>query len=310
MTDTISSDSEGNRFRLEPIACPICKERKLRSLGMRGGEYQRHGRGIASEIVQCKTCALIWPDPFPYPVDPSGLYGDPDKYFTQDGEAEKLASFREVVIEPALRHSGKAKPSLLDVGSGRGELLRAAAALGMDDIVGLEFAQGMIDDARDRHGIHLEAKTIEQYAEDTARTFDVVTFSAVLEHVYDPDAAIAATRKLTHPGSILYIDVPNEPNLLTTLVGATNKLRGKRGVINLAPTFPPFHVFGFNRESLQKLLAKHGFEILELQIRSEMGFAFPSTLKGRALQAAAKAFAAVANHTGTAINMYAWARRL
>lgn len=309
MPDVIKTDRAGNRFRLESIPCPICKERNVRSIGMRGGEYQRRGEGIASEIVQCKTCALMWPDPFPYPIDPSGLYGDPAKYFVQDGEAEKLAAFRENVIAPALRYAGKAKPSILDVGSGRGELLRAAAACGLDDIVGLEFAQGMIDDARDRHGIRLLPKTIEEYARETKRTFDIVTFSAVLEHVYDPDAAIAAAKQLTHAGSILYVDVPNEPNVLTTLVGAANRLRNKPGVINLAPTFPPFHVFGFNRASLTALLSKHEFEVIDVRIYSEMGFPFPATLRGRAMKAAARALGLLANHTGTAINMFVWARR-
>jgi SAM-dependent methyltransferase len=309
MTEVIAADAEGNRFRLQRIVCPICKQRNLRSIGMRGGKFQRHGRGIASEIVQCRDCELMWADPFPYPVDPSGLYGDPAKYFVDQNEAAKFEAFGDHVIRPAIHHSGKSKPSLLDVGSGRGELLRAASALGLDDIVGLEFAQGMIDAARDRHGIRLLAKTIEQYAEDAARTFDVVTFSAVLEHLYDPDAAIAAAKKLTHPGSMIYVDVPREPNLLTAVVGAAYRLRAQRAVINLAPTFPPYHVFGFSETSLAKLFARHDFEIVSTWVHSEMGFAFPNTIRGKTLKAAAKAFGAVANWTGTAVNMYIWARR-
>jgi SAM-dependent methyltransferase len=309
MTDVVVSDSRGHRFRLEPIACPICKERDFRSLGMRGGPYQRNGLGVPVEIVQCKDCALLWPEPFPYPLDPSGLYGDPSKYFAHEDESVKLKAARDTIIRPALRHLGKADPSLLDVGSGRGELLRAARAEGLDDVTGLELAQGMIDDVRERFGIRLVGKTIEEFAADCTRTFDLVTFSAVLEHVYDPDAAIAATRKLTHPGSMLYLDVPHEPNLLTKVVGIANRLRRSPGVINLSPTFEPYHVFGFNEHALRKLLEKHAFDIVETRICSEMDMPFPKNLRGRALKAGVRAFAHVANWTGTAINMYVWARR-
>lgn len=309
MTGQISSDAQGNRFRLEPIACPICKERNFRSLGMRGGEFQRHRRGIALEIVQCRTCELLWPDPFPFPIDPSGLYGDPAKYFEHQDELGKIDLFREYIVRPAIRHAGKSNPSLLDVGSGRAELLRAAKLEGITDMVGLEFADGMIKDARERLGIELIAKTIERYAESAARTFDVVTFSAVLEHVYDPDAAIAAAKKLTRPGSIIYIDVPQEPNLMTALVNAANRARRNKGVINLAPTFEPFHVFGFNRASLTKLLNKHDFDVISTWVYSEMSLPFPNTIRGHAMKAAARTFAKIANWTGTAINMYVWARR-
>jgi SAM-dependent methyltransferase len=306
---TISTDAQGNRFRLESIACPICKERNWKSIGMRGGAFDGRGRGIASEIVCCRNCELMWPDPFPYPVDPSELYGDPSKYFAHQNEDASLAHFRKHVIGPAIRFAGKASPSLLDVGSGRAGLLRAAAAEGITDMIGLEFAQGMIDYARDKHGIELIAKPVEKYAADAGRTFDVVTFSAVLEHVYDPDSAIEAAKKLTHRGSVLYIDVPQEPNLVSALVNTSYRLRRKRSVINLAPTFEPYHVFGFNKRSLGKLLEKHDFEIFQTRIHSDMNLPFPKTLKGRVLKTAGRALSHVANWTGTAINMFVWARR-
>lgn len=305
----IASDSRGNEFRLEPIACPICKTRNFRTLGMRGGEYQRSKRGVPLEIVQCVDCALLWPDPFPYPVNPSELYGDPAKYFENDDEEAKVRVFREQVIRRALGQLHSKKASVLDVGSGRAELLRAARAEGIEDLVGLEFSPAMIEDAKTRYGIEVVPKTIEQYAETNERTFDLITFSAVLEHVYDPDAAMAAARKLTRPGSLVYIDVPNEPNLITAIVNAAYRLRGGKGVINLAPTFEPFHVFGFNPSSMTKLLEKHDFEVIDTRIYSEMGLPYPKTLRGQALKVAAKTVGKVANWTGTAANMYVWARR-
>lgn len=294
---------------MAPIVCPICKKRDFRSLGMRGGPYQRNKLGVPVEIVQCNECSLLWPEPFPFPVDPSGLYGDPSKYFAHEDEGVKLKGAHNLVIRPALEHLRMKSPSLLDVGSGRGELLRAAREAGFEDVTGLELAQETIEDVRKRYGINLVGKTIEEYALDAGRTFDLVTFSAVLEHVHDPDAAIAAAAKLTHQGSMLYLDVPHEPNLLTMLFGAANRLRGRRGVINLSPTFEPFHVFGFNKRSLRALLNKHGFEIVSTWVHSDMDIPMFNAMRSKALKLGVRAFAAMANWTGTAANMYVWARR-
>lgn len=315
MNDVLESveecDSAGNRFRLREISCPICDVRDLRPIGKRGGRHQRSGLGITSTIVQCRRCALMWPDPFPFPVDPSGLYGDPAKYFGDQDEEVQFRSYQKVVLATALQYLEMKQPSLLDVGSGRAALLRAAQAMGLSDIIGLEFAQGMIDYARAKWGIELLPRTIEQYANTADRTFDVVTFCAVLEHVYDPNAAIAAAARLTRPGALLYLDVPHEPNILTRAFNFANRVRGREGVINLAPTFPPFHVFGFNESSVRKLLAKHGFKIIKLEIKSEMAIvSFPNTPRGWAMKAAAKTIAPIANWTGTAVNMFLWAKRV
>lgn len=279
---------------------------------MRGGSYHRHGLGIASEIVECRSCGVMWPEPFPYPVDPSGLYGDPAKYFAQEQDpAATVETFKTTVIERAM-HDLRARPiSILDVGSGRAQMLQAAAKCGCTDVVGLEFAQGMIEHAREKLALELVPMTIEEYAGSAARTFDLITLSAVLEHVYDPDSMIAVAWELLRPGGLMYIDIPREPNLLSMLVNGTNRLLGRRAVINLAPTFPPYHVYGFNELSLGKLLRKHRFEPTSMRVYSHSGIADIGGpgLPGTALRLGGKAFGFVANLTGTAANLFAWARR-
>jgi 2-polyprenyl-3-methyl-5-hydroxy-6-metoxy-1,4-benzoquinol methylase len=315
LTTTASSggvvaDAQGNQFRLRAIDCPTCKRRDLRLLGTRGGAGDRN-RGVETDVVQCRECSLVFPDPFPTPVNGSALYGDPDKYFgNQDAAARAaaVASFRSFVIDKILARSNAR--SLLDVGSGRCELIEAARQAGITDVVGLEFADEMVAYARESLGIALIPEVIEKYASHVDRTFDAVTLSAVLEHVYDPDAMIAAVRKLTHPGSIVYIDVPNEPNLVTRAYAVANRMIGRRRSANLAPTWAPFHVFGFNEKSLRTLLNKHGFDVDSVWIYSEMSnISLGTSWKARVLQLAVRPVAKIANVTGTAANMYVWARR-
>jgi protein O-GlcNAc transferase len=301
------ADQKGNVFALRPIDCPTCGVHDVRLLGLRGGRYHRYGEGIVSRIVQCRRCSLIFADPFPFPLDHHKLYGDPSKYFVGHDEEAKVEGYRELVGKIRQR-TGREKPSILDVGSGRAELVRAALREGCDDVVGLEFAAAMIAHAK-THGIELIAETIEDYAKRANRVFDAVVMNAVLEHVYDPDSMIKAARGLLRDGGILYVDVPRDPNLLTELVRFANRARGSRAVINISPTWPPYHVFGFTERSLGALLRKHGFTLEEVVVRSNPFVPHDGRLADRVKAFVASQVSRVGNWTGRAANLYVWARR-
>jgi len=306
---TIVAAANGDRFSLRPIDCPTCGRQPKRVLGRRGGPSHRYGLGVETPIVQCDRCSLVFPDPFPFPLDPARLYGDPQKYFAAHDEAAKVQSYRGLIWEISAR-TGVPRPSILDVGSGRAELLQAARLEGGTDVVGLEFAPDMIEYARSRHGLVVLDKTIEQYAGETDRVFDAVVLNAVLEHVYDPDSMIASAARLAHPGSVLYIDVPREPNLMTHVGNAWNRVRGSRAVYNLQPTWLPFHVFGFNERALGVLLSKHGFDVTSLRIWSAPAVPARPEWRDRLRALAATQVNRVANWTGTASNMFVWARKV
>ncbi len=302
------SDAKGNQFDLRAISCPTCGVSDTRLVGYRGGKHQRYGEGVESRIVECRRCGLIYPDPFPFPVDHEKLYADPDKYFVGHDEDAKVEAYRDIIRKLATL-TGKAKPSILDVGSGRGELLRAAKREGCDDVIGLEFAAAMISYAKEAHGVEMVPLTIEEYAKTANRTFDALVLGAVLEHVYDPDAMIAAARQLLVPGGMIYIDVPRDPNLLTEVVRLFNRARMSRAVINLSPTFAPYHVFGFTERSLVRLLRKHGFSPELVVVRSGTHVPHNGRPADRVKALVATQLYRLGNLTGRAANLFVWARR-
>ena len=260
----IVKDSSGNGFDLRSRSCPICGDSDTRVLGYRGGSHHRHGLGIETRIVQCRQCSLIYPNPFPYALDPQSLYSDPAQYFAAHNEDLKVENARRLVLEIA-RRLGRRQFTMIDVGSGRGELLQAAKLEGVA-AVGLDFSSAMIEHTRRRYGIDVLHKSIEAFAGETAATFDIVVLGAVLEHVYDPDSMIRAAAQLVEPRGLLYLDVPNEPHLLSLLGNLWNRLWRRDSVLNLSPTWSPYHVFGFNPKALSTLLAKHGFSVTAVQI--------------------------------------------
>ncbi|HEY0714432.1 MAG TPA: class I SAM-dependent methyltransferase, partial [Polyangia bacterium] len=251
-------------FDMRNRTCPICDVAPDKVLGLRGGVHHRYGLGVETAIAQCARCSLVFPNPFPYALAAGELYGDPEKYFAHADEDAKVERFRHLARE-AIRRSGKTSPRVLDVGSGRGELLRAFRAEGVE-AVGLELSDAMIEHVRKKHGLTVRQNTLEDFADSTEETFDVVIMAAIIEHVYDPGTFMAAARKLTRPGSLVYIDAPCEPSLMTMVGNRVNRLLGKPAVFNLAPTFPPYHVFGFNPKSLRLLLDKHDFEVIDLKV--------------------------------------------
>jgi hypothetical protein len=91
---------------------------------------------------------------------------------------------------------------------------------------------------------------------------------------------------------------------------AWNRIQGREAVYNLSPTWPPYHVFGFNRRAISKLLDKHGFAPPEVKV-----FAAPRIPSAEAWSDQLRSWIGsqinrVANLTGTASNMYLWAERL
>lgn len=238
------------------------------------------------------------------------MYGDPENYFGCHPIAEKITGCRSIVRDILARVDGPT-PLILDVGSGRGEIMVAAAleGVGPQNIVGLELSQAMIDTARDRFGVTVLRQTIEEHVLAVERSYDAIVLNAVLEHVHDPNSMIAAAGALTRPGAILYIDTPVEPNLLTHVGNRMNRLRGSDAVYNLSPTFSPFHVFGFGIKTIQILLRNHGFAIEETRVWAQPYVPSNGTVSDRFRAGVATQVNRLANATGTASNMCVWARR-
>jgi 2-polyprenyl-3-methyl-5-hydroxy-6-metoxy-1,4-benzoquinol methylase len=148
--------------------------------------------------------------------------------------------------------------TLLDIGAGQGELLQAAQQEGWA-VVGIEPLPAFAEYASRLSGVEVRKEPLERCGFDPD-SIDVVTLTSVLEHLYDPDETIKEISRILRPGGVLYLDVPNEAGLYFRMANLYQKLRGRRWVVNLSPTFSPYHVFGFTPKSLRTLLSKHNLE--------------------------------------------------
>lgn len=245
-----------DQYRWVAQLCPICDIKPSIFIGRRGGFSHRSHIGVEAQIWSCGECGLIFPDPMPVPI--GGLrqhYNvDADDYFAKHETDERLLNAQKLIADAEIMLGRKGK--LLDVGVGRGEILLAAREAGWE-VFGIEPSDTFASYAEKFAGATVLRKPIEECDLPEAE-FDVVILAAVLEHLYQPDQMIAKLSRALVGGGLMFVDVPNEKGLFFTVGNAYERLRGRDWCLNLAPTFSPFHIFGFGPTSLRKLLSKYG----------------------------------------------------
>src|ERR1022692_3514150 len=205
-------------------------------------------------IMECRGCGLMRLDPRPLDGDMPKHY--PDRYWAYGNTRKGAAGlYRRFVLRDHLRFIQKAIKALeipqariLDVGCGAGDLLavlrkRGHSAFGMD-----------VSHSALRSALELNVPgTLGSYrqAPFAESSFDMVLMFHVLEHIPDPDAAIAGARKLLRPNGRLLIQVPNADCMQYTLLG--------RFWIGLDV---PRHLYDYRRPDFENLLARNGFGVL------------------------------------------------
>jgi 2-polyprenyl-3-methyl-5-hydroxy-6-metoxy-1,4-benzoquinol methylase len=166
--------------------------------------------------------------------------------------------FRAATIQ---RHVGSG--SLLDIGCGKGFFLSYMQRFGWRSF-GIEASSSDIDFAVDHlklEGIHLAEWPC---ALPQNKQFDVITMFHVVEHFYDPVAALAAVSSQLKPSGILVLETPN-------LESWPARIFGKYWVALDAPR----HRAIFSKAGLMRCLQRTGFHVLSLETYS------PSTMEYR-----------------------------
>jgi 2-polyprenyl-3-methyl-5-hydroxy-6-metoxy-1,4-benzoquinol methylase len=303
----IHEDNNGIKFEFKPSTCTVCGSDCPKLVGWRGGAAHHGGRGVRTKIVRCCQCSHMYPNPMPFPVEGlDSLYSETEEYFVGHDIERKQGMGRDILLrlETALGRRGR----FLDIGCGRGEFLWAAREAGWE-YEGIDASSTFIEWGRQHLGIESRHVVLEDagYPEDH---FDAITMGGLLEHLYHPNQTMREVRRILRPGGLLWFDAPNESGLYMRAGNLYMKCLGRDWCVNLAPTFPPYHVQGFNPASLRALLAQVGFDIVKLKVEGGLWpFTGEPSLRKHLEYRAAQIVTWIGNKTGTGSYMEAVVRK-
>lgn len=204
--------------------------------------------GVSEELVECENCGLgsLFPMPNAQRIQsfyPAEYYGEPTAKF-------------EPLVEHGVRLGAKMRvkslvgdlptgSKVLDIGCGRGVMLRALLDLG-HEAHGVEIAPEAASGADPRAQIRIAPELAKAGYEENS--FDAVIMWHVLEHLPHPEKTLAEIRRILRPGGRLILAVPN-----------FGSLQSRRTGNHWFHLDLPRHLYHFTPETLQRLLACNEF---------------------------------------------------
>lgn len=218
-------------------------------------------------IYSCDECSLLFTNPRPTQdfVLKNYCEGGYYKKFVPDANWEKMWTRR---IARVLRRAHRGR--MLDVGAGIGTQLHLMRQRGFD-VVGTEVSTEAIERARVLYGLQL----FHGYVEDAPladASFDVITMWHVFEHLPYPGKTLGHLATKLRKGGYMIVAVPN--NSLAQLASrprywfAPRRQKLERIIpdVPYEQTYSEIHLIHFAPSSLRAIFAKHGLEIVELNI--------------------------------------------
>ena len=248
--------SNSKNVNLETIVCPLCG-------GNRAASFLQVDEPLASEIAtvwhlrRCEECDLIYLNPRPTEVASSAYYKKLEylPFSSTIGNQTALTrlygGLRRYNLKWKRRRitSVHQKGRLFDVGCGTGEFLSEMRNAGWE-VAGIERDNKASKFARHKLRLEVIFGRAEAIKEIHGK-FDIITLWHVLEHLYQPKAAlISLAQQLANDGMIV-VAVPNI---------ASSDFKFYRA--NWVALDAPRHVQHFTVKTLQALAATAGLDLV------------------------------------------------
>ena len=152
-------------------------------------------------------------------------------WWEPEGVFKTLHIINPVRTEYINSHAALRAKKVLDVGCGGGLLCEAMAHKGAE-VSGIDLAKATLQTARlhlheSKLSINYHYASAEQYAEQHAGHYDIVTCMELLEHVPDPQSIVSACIQAVKPGGDVFFSTINRTPkaYLLAILGAEYLLR-------------------------------------------------------------------------------------
>ena len=236
--------------------CPVCESTRSRLLWrVEGNETEngvdphlfrpsadRYGETVGT-VLRCLDCGHASLEETPTDEVLAAAYGDAADPVSLDEEAGQLETANrglkriEQVVSPG---------PLVDIGCWTGSFVAAAAGRGWQ-ASGVEPSTWAVGRAQER-GLDVRIGDLSSSGV-TPESMRCVVMCDVIEHLLDVSGAIASIAEMLEPGGALYLTTPDAGGRLA-------RMMGQRWWSIL-----PMHVQYFTRDSMRRLLERHGLQL-------------------------------------------------
>lgn len=153
--------------------------------------------------------------------------------------------------------------SLLDIACGTGAWLQRLKNAGVPQLMGIDLDTRQFG----LEGVPAVAVNIDEYEGEPWGTFQMVTALEIIEHLSNPGHLLAIAQQNLAPGGYLVLSTPNihglPARLRFLLKGRLNHFDDKSDATHIYPVY---------EENMQRLAARHGFEIVKRGHFPEKGY--------------------------------------
>ncbi|MDR2571254.1 MAG: class I SAM-dependent methyltransferase [Oscillospiraceae bacterium] len=240
--------------------------------------YVFHGMKKEVTNVNCPLCGTVGVPRWCYPLVEAGGYNEffnpirmwmfcdpcnhvfardfPEKLFIYNDNPRKAEpayfSYYSSILASIRRSGFSSGMSLFEVGIGAGECLLAAREIGYEAF-GIDVIERHVEDVVNNYGLDAEVADFLEFESD--RKWDVIIMGDVLEHVSNPDLALAKAESLLHDDGALWISTPTFESAYSCVIGHNDVMRRQQ-----------YHLNYFSRESLYALLERNYLFPVDYQI--------------------------------------------
>lgn len=226
--------------QLKSINCNICGSNSFKPyLKLKDFSYKK-----------CRVCGLVFQNPQPIFHDLKNRYGE--KYFQYEFTNEEnffklmLLGLKDIGFNHSVLTNWQDK-TFLDIGCATGRLLFYFKQRNWK-VQGVEICDESVQYGRTRRHVPIFKGTLEQ-ARYKDKSFSLIHFSHLIEHVTDPRSFLLEVRRVLKSKGFAVITTPNICGFQARLF--KTKWRSAIGD----------HLFLFSKKTLKRLLQQTGFKV-------------------------------------------------
>ncbi len=249
---------------IEYVSCNLCDSDDYDVYYEQEDKRYTETERVKFKLVKCRSCGLLYLNPRPTEAVIAKFY--PDSFYSDRPEQKSCdkGKFKKIIsaLDPGKRRKQSALREkllvvskycnrvgkLLDVGCAAGEFLRSVQSQGWL-VEGVDISKDMCDYVYSNFAISCYNSSIN-HLDLPVDNYDVVTFWASMEHLYNPKVALQACHRMLRDKGIVVILVPNANSL-------EEKWLKK---IDSNPIDIPRHLYHFSVDSMTSLLNAAGFK--------------------------------------------------